>query len=264
MCSAVLLAVALFEFLVWDTLDSANNMITEVKATWVDSNHTTTHINMLFHSIVIQIISLYLQIASMLLQFDLQLPPSVRALIVVEASTSSLSESLLSIDCATSVRNDAGLFLMKQLASVWGIPLCAMVVCGVFWWVAHTCVLGRNKSKMTGLDGFLSSLMVLFYTLFPSMVSHIVLMFSCKNYGHGVHTKSLLTGSGCGIVGVTATLDGGVVVQFDTRPRRRRQQQSFGSIWVTKVVWSLCNDTCYVYGQSMFLTVPVFHLDTSW
>ena len=91
-------------------------------------------------------------------------------------------------------------------------------------------VLGHNKSNMTGLDRFLSLLMVLFYTLFPSMVSHIVLMFSCKNYGHGVHTKSLLTGSGCGIVGVTATLDGGVVVQFDTRPRRRRQQQSFGLI----------------------------------
>ena len=103
MCSAVLLAVALFEFLVWDTLDSANNMITEVKATWVDSNHTTTHINMLFHSIVIQIISLYLQIASMLLQFDLQLPPSVCVLVVVEALTSLLSELLLSINCATLV-----------------------------------------------------------------------------------------------------------------------------------------------------------------
>ena len=50
-------------------------------------------------------------------------------------------------------------------------------------------------------------------------------------------------GSGGGVVCDTATLavptsnskvpvaiDGGVVVQFGTRPRRRRQQQSFGSI----------------------------------
>ena len=105
-------------------------------------------------------------------------------------------------------------------------------------------VLGCNKSIMTGLDRFLSLLMVLFYTLFPSMVSHIALMFSCKNYGHGVHTKSLLTGSGCGIVGVTATLDGGVVVQFGTRPRRRRQQQSFGDTFgdtlgcIVSTLWS--------------------------
>ena len=129
LCGAVLLAMALFSFLVWDTLDGANDMIAAVEAKRMDGDHTSTRINMPFHSIVIRIVSSYLQIAGMLLQFDLQLPPSVRALIVVEASTSSLSESLLSIDCATSVRNDADLFLMKQLASVWGIPLCAMVVC---------------------------------------------------------------------------------------------------------------------------------------
>ena len=82
---------------------------------------------------------------------------------------------------------------MKQLASVWGIPLCAMVVCAVFWWLAHTMVLGSKKSSMTGLDGFLSSLMVLFYTLFPSVVSRVALTFSCKNYGRGVHERSLLT-----------------------------------------------------------------------
>jgi hypothetical protein len=81
---------------------------------------------------------------------------------------------------------------MKQLASVWGIPLCAMVMCGVFWLLAHTCVLGHRKSSMTGLDRFLSSLMVLFYTLFPSVVSRVAMTFSCKNYGRGVHARSLL------------------------------------------------------------------------
>jgi len=193
MCGAVLLAMALFGFLVWDTLDGANDMIAAVAANRIDGDHTSTRINMPFHSIVIRIVSSYLQIAGMLLQFELQLPPSVRALIVVEASTSALSESLLSIDCATSIRNDAEIFLMKQLASVWGIPLCAMVVCGVFWWLAHTLVLRRKKSNMTGLDGFLSSLMVLFYTLFPSVVSRVATTFSCQNYGRGVHEKSLLT-----------------------------------------------------------------------
>jgi hypothetical protein len=46
---------------------------------------------------------------------------------------------------------------------------------------------------VTGLDGFLSSLMVLFYTLFPSVVSRVPTTFSCKNYGCGVHERSLLT-----------------------------------------------------------------------
>jgi hypothetical protein len=68
-----------------------------------------------------------------------------------------------------------------------------MVVCGVFWGLAHACVLGRRKSNMTGLDGFLSSLMVLFYTLFPSVVGRVATTFSCKNYGRGVHARSLLT-----------------------------------------------------------------------
>ena len=67
MCSAVLLAMGLFGFLVWDTLDGANDMIAEVEANRVDGDHTSTRINMPFHSIVIRIVSLYLQIAGMLL-----------------------------------------------------------------------------------------------------------------------------------------------------------------------------------------------------
>ena len=46
---------------------------------------------------------------------------------------------------------------------------------------------------MTGLDGFVSSLMILFYTLFPSAVNRIALTFSCQSYGHGALQKSLLT-----------------------------------------------------------------------
>ena len=46
---------------------------------------------------------------------------------------------------------------------------------------------------MTGLDGFVSSLMILFYTLFPSVVNRIALTFSCQSYGQGAAQKSLLT-----------------------------------------------------------------------
>ena len=96
-----MLAVLLFAFLVWDNLDGANNMIpkdeehiedviTGDSTTTGTSSATSSTTKMPFHSIVIRIVSSYLQIAGMLLQFDLHLPPSVRTLVVVEGSTSSL------------------------------------------------------------------------------------------------------------------------------------------------------------------------------
>jgi len=205
-CGAVVLAVVLFYFLVWDTLDSANDMIAEVEAhkfsVFLSTNNigntdgkvSTEHrISMPFHSIVIRIISSYLQIAGMLLQFDLQLPNSVRSLIVAKASASTLSEPLLLFDCGTEMRNDYELFELKQVTSVWTIPLSATLACVLFWSFAQCCVLRRKKTSLTGLNGFISSLMVLFYTLFPSVVSRVALAFSCKRFGTGVHRRNLLT-----------------------------------------------------------------------
>jgi len=97
-----MLAVLVFAFLEWDNLDGANDMIpkgeaatesdSEVQdaAAAVTATATATTTKMPFHSIVIRIVSSYLQIAGMLLQFDLHLPSSVRTLVVVEGSTSSL------------------------------------------------------------------------------------------------------------------------------------------------------------------------------
>ena len=175
----------------YDTLDGAKDMIEA--ATAAARTNTTATVVMPFHSIVIRIVSSYLQVAGMLLQFDLYLPPSIRTLITIEASTSSLSEQLLLFDCGTAVRNDRDLFLLKQGMSVWIIPLCSVALCFVFWWLLQRFVLVRKNSSMTGLDGFLSSLMVLFYTLFPSVVNRIALTFSCQNYGVGDQQKSLLT-----------------------------------------------------------------------
>jgi hypothetical protein len=145
-----------------------------------------------FHSIVIRAVSSYLQIAGLLLKFHLSLPPSVRTLITVENTASSLSEPLLLFDCATYVRSDGDLFLLKQLASVWFIPLVAVIVLALFWFVVgKLCLKSKDEDgkedvlAMTGLDGFVSSLMILFYTLFPSVVNRIALTFSCQVYGYG-------------------------------------------------------------------------------
>ena len=145
--------------------------------------------NMPFHTISIRIISSYLQIAGLLTRFDLTLPPSVRNLAVVESRSSSLSEQMLQFDCLTDVRQDGDLFMLQQAASVWLVPFLSVVCCASFWfWLFPRCVRRRSIS-LNPHDGFVCSLMVLFYTLFPSVVNRIALTFSCKTYGD----RSLLT-----------------------------------------------------------------------
>ena len=152
MFGAVVLVIVLFAFLVWDNLDGGKAMIPRrVRNDWddcwdegddededdEDEDAEMTSTEMPFHSIVIRAVSSYLQVAGLLLKFQLSLPPSVRALITVEATASSLSEPLLLFDCATVVRADNELFLLKQIASVWFIPLIAIVVLALFWLVVR-------------------------------------------------------------------------------------------------------------------------------
>ena len=189
---AIMLAVLVFAFLVYDNLDGASDMIPQENENETSDENVHSTTTMPFHSIVIRIVSSFLQTAGMLVQFNLDLPPSVHTLIIVKASTSSLSEQLLLFDCGTIIRNSRDLFILKQTASVWLIPLSSVLVCGVFWTLAHVLYL-RGKKGTTGLDGFISSLMVLFYTLFPSVVNRVALIFSCKTYGRGSQAKSLFT-----------------------------------------------------------------------
>jgi hypothetical protein len=139
-----------------------------------------------FHSIAIRIVSSYLQVSGMLLQFDLDLPDSVRSLVVIEASASSLSEQLLLFDCATHIRNDEDMFFMRQIMSSYVIPIASLIAIKVFWACRgnrrqHR--LAQKKNLVTAADGAVSSIMVLFYTLFPAIVNKVALVFSCKTYG---------------------------------------------------------------------------------
>ena len=176
-CMAVLFVVGLFTYLVADSIDGAKEMI-------------ETKESMPFHSISIRIVSSYLQVAGMLMSFDLTLPASVRGLIMVEASTSSLSEQFLHFDCLTDLRGDGEMFVIKQLTSVWIIPFVSVLFCGLFWLIysAITCC-SKSSTKTKCMDGFVSSLMVLFYTVFPSVLSRLALSLSCRIYG----SKQLLT-----------------------------------------------------------------------
>merc|ERR1711871_209440 len=96
-------------------------------------DHATTNHEMPFHSIAIRVVSSYLQISAMLLRFDLNLPDSVRTLVVIEASVSSLSEQLLMFDCATTLRTPINMFFMKQIMSSYAIPVGGMVAIRLVW-----------------------------------------------------------------------------------------------------------------------------------
>ena len=73
--AAILIGIFVLSFLVWDNLDGARKMIPSA-----DSEHSTA---MPFHTIVIRIVSSYLQVSGMLLRFDLTLPIAVQSLIAV-------------------------------------------------------------------------------------------------------------------------------------------------------------------------------------
>jgi hypothetical protein len=166
---ALLIAVAVFAFLVWDNLLGARKMMPKPDGSKADST------TMPFHSIAIRIVSSYLQVSGTLLRFDLTLPKSVETLITFESGASSLGERLLMFECLTEMRSDYYLFVMRQVAMIWLIPLASIVCCSLFWLVIFR--------KKWSLDGFTASLMVLFYSLFPSIVTRVALASSCSLFG---------------------------------------------------------------------------------
>jgi hypothetical protein len=108
-------------------------------------------------------------------------PKAVEVLVAVESGASSLGERLLMFECLTPIRDDYSLFMARQLSMVWLIPLASAILCMIFWFI-----LFRRKWSF---DGFISSLMILFYTFFPSIVTRVALTSSCQKYG----PRTLLT-----------------------------------------------------------------------
>ena len=216
--------IGLFAYLVYDSLDGAK----EIASTMVlmrnkENAHLTDDANahMPFHTIAIRIVSSFLQMSSMLLSFDIALPTSVTNLLHIESSVSSLSSELMNFDCATDQRDDGEMFLIKQIMAVWVVPFIATTLCAAFWFIfslVRKCR-GKKEAKQTkeiksdtttgeekvkeekveeekeeeisvdAFDGFIASLMVLFYTLFPSVLNRVALTLSCRKF----HDKTLLT-----------------------------------------------------------------------
>ena len=198
--------IGLFAYLVYDSLDGAKEIASTMvlmrkKEIIIPSNFfhrddDDANEHMPFHTIAIRIVSSFLQMSSMLLSFDIALPTSVTNLLHIESSVSSLSSELMNFDCATDQRDDGEMFLIKQIMAVWVVPFIATTLCAAFWFIfslVRKCK-GKKEEKVEEIsvdafDGFIASLMVLFYTLFPSVLNRVALTLSCRKF----HDKTLLT-----------------------------------------------------------------------
>ena len=105
--------LAVFVYLVYDNIEGTASLMLSNDGNR-NGNDTDSHKRMPFHSIIIRIVSSYLQVAGMLLQFDVPLPPSVKTLLYIEQSSGALSERLLLFHCATTVRDDRDLFALNR------------------------------------------------------------------------------------------------------------------------------------------------------
>jgi hypothetical protein len=208
----------IFYALVADSLEGSKDMIPRGDH---DTNHAT---EMPFHSIAIRILSSYMQVSGMLLAFDFYVPGPVRALVSAQSAVSSLGEQLLTFECLVTSRQDSTLFFMKQTFAAWILPSGAGLIIAVIWWGRH-CFCQRDgnddeahilrvrvsktkdkdmkektRSKASAaeksephqiyvfvpsVDGFITTLVVLFYTLYPSLVNRMALTFSCVSWDKG-------------------------------------------------------------------------------
>ena len=114
----------------------------------------------------------------MLMSFRLTLPPLVQNLVTVQKSASAVVEQTLSFDCTAGSRRGLDLFFLKQTLAV-TLPLFLPSV-AIPWVIAH-------KLKKKGIkylsDKIFCSIVVLYYLVFPAIVSRVAITFACTKYG---------------------------------------------------------------------------------
>ena len=96
----VFVGIVIVAFLVWDSLDGIKLIIASAERAKAATNEEEARIaaaqaQMPFHSVGIRIISSYLQVAGLLTNFQVTLPPSVEALLVVESGASGIGGQVI-------------------------------------------------------------------------------------------------------------------------------------------------------------------------
>jgi hypothetical protein len=194
----VIISVLIVAFLVWDSLDGIKLIIESADRAKQASNAEEARIaaaqaQIPFHTVGIRIISSYLQVAGLLMNFQVMLPPSVESLLVVESGASGIGGQVIAFSCLMPNIRGAELFFLKQLMCSLVIPgsLCFCIV--LFWSIYglyHSCWSIKKKQKKqkkkkmaTPRDKMQGSLVVLYYMMFPSILNSVTSMLQCTRYG---------------------------------------------------------------------------------
>ena len=131
-----------------------------------------------FHTLSLRTLISYLQVASMIRLYEMELPAAVDGLVTVETFASSAGDALVSIDCSSRAP-PFDLFLTKQIL-VYTAPVVIVVVLSAFHFVRKA--IGRVEGTMAW-DQFIASAMVLMNLLYPTLVKRSALIFSCRSIG---------------------------------------------------------------------------------
>jgi len=202
----VFVGIIIVAFLVWDSLDGIKLIIASAERAKEATNAEEARIaaaqaQMPFHSVGIRIISSYLQVAGLLTNFQVTLPPSVEALLVVESGASGIGGQVIAFSCLMPNTRGADLFFFKQVMCCLVIPAGLGVLIVLFWLAYGMCCSCRSSAKtnnsnnsnnsnktigkklVTIRDKMQGSLVVLYYMMIPSILNSVTSMLQCTRYG---------------------------------------------------------------------------------
>jgi hypothetical protein len=236
-------ATLVIAFLVYDSLDGINDIIKSVEKHKNDDNRDFVDTQIPFHSVGIRIISSYLQVAGLLRNFQITLPPSVKTLSAVQGAASGIGGQVIAFPCLLPNLRGGDLFFVRQIATIVCLPVLMMVCVVLFWTLRARFLKCKNKDntaagkararakakaraaeaalnrklgnfeanikhkakakakakaetkaealkrkqghyqKVTIVDKATGSLVVLFYLMFPSIMTSVTSMLQCTSFG---------------------------------------------------------------------------------
>ena len=191
----VVLGLVVIAALVYDSLDGINDIVKAVEKHKNSKNRQKAHADtqIPFHSVGIRIISSYLQVAGLLRNFSVTLPESVTQLLAAQGAASGIGGQVISFACLNPTVRGADLFFLKQLTTTIILPA-VLALCVLAFWSMRaiclsTCCRKEKKSNITVVDKAIGSLVILFYLMFPSIMTSVTSMLQCTSYGDSTNDR---------------------------------------------------------------------------
>ena len=134
-----------------------------------------------------------MQIAGLLNNFRLDLPEAVTGMFTAQSAVSGVGGAVISFNCLMPETRGSELFMYRLLTIVVLIPVAAVIFVCLFW-SFYAGVLHKDKEPVITVHGhaykhprpkdkMIGTMVVLFYLMFPSILSGITASMSCTTYG---------------------------------------------------------------------------------